>query len=148
MTNSRSLANLREPFPPGNGAAIRHGAQAGAWRLAPRTLEIADTLRPLVPGYCDGDEVTLRLLALVLARLERAEEWLAEEGSIFRPGKRGEPFAVVRLMSTWEGQAAKLAAALGLSPAARARIGSDAAAGRAGVVLEEHLRRAYGGGSK
>lgn len=144
MTGARSLANLEPPFEVGNSAAVRHGAQVASWRLAPRTLEIADSLRPLVPGYTDGDEVTLRLLALVLARLERAEEWVASEG-MFRPGKKGEPFSVVRLMGSWESQALKLASALGLSPAARARIGSDAAQGRVNAALEQHLADSYGG---
>ena len=52
----------------------------------------------------------------------------------------------MKLLGSWEGQVLKLASSLGLTPAARARIGSDAAAGRAGVALEEHLRSVYGGG--
>jgi hypothetical protein len=141
------LANLEPPFGVGNLAAVKHGAQAAAWRLAPRTLGIADSLRPLVPGFSEGDEVTLRLLALVLARLELAELWLGEQGTIFRPGRKGETFSVVRLMSTWEAQAAKLASSLGLSPASRARIGSDVAGAGANRALEAHVRQTYGGES-
>jgi len=144
MVNSTSLANLREPFEAGNGAAIRHGAQVSAWRLQPRTLEIADTLRPLVPGFMESDEVTLRLLALTLCRLELAEQWLGEQGSLFAPGRKGDVWPIVKLMQSWESAAAKLCASLGLSPAARARIGSEAAQGRVSAALEAHLTDRYG----
>lgn len=126
--------------------ARKSGAQAQPWRLAPRSLEIADTLRPLVPGYTESDEVQLRLLALVLCRLELAEQWLAERGSLFAPGMKGDVFPVVRLMSSWESQASKLCGSLGLTPAARARIDADDASATTSRALEQHLRDSYSDG--
>jgi hypothetical protein len=49
-------------------------------RLAPRSAELADDLRAVVPAVSEADEPTIRLLALVLARVEAANEWLAERG--------------------------------------------------------------------
>lgn len=105
---------------------------------------MADSLRPLVPGFTSADEITLRLLSLVLVRIELAEAWLAEQGTIMAPGKKGDVFNLVKEMSRWESQAAKLCSALGLSPQARSRMRADAAAGRASAAaLEEHLASTY-----
>jgi hypothetical protein len=144
MTSAVSLANLHPPFVSGNEVAVKSGAQAQPWRLAPRTAEIADTLRHLIPGYSEGDEIVLKLLALALARIELAEKWLAEQDSVVKPGKRGDPWPILKLMGTWEAQAGRLASQLGLTPAARARIGADDAGAGANRALAEHVRSTYG----
>jgi hypothetical protein len=110
------------PAPRGNSLAVKHGGDA-MLRLAPRATEIADDLRAVVPSRSDADEPTIRLLALVLARIETANEWLAEHG-LFR-NTRGEPQPVLKSLSTWENTASRLADRLGLTPTSRAALGVD-----------------------
>ena len=124
----------------GNQLALKHGGDA-VLRLTPRSVEIADGLREIVPASSPSDEPTIRLLALVLARIETANEWLAENG-IFR-NRRGDPQPVLKALSTWENTAARLADRLGLTPTSRAALGLDLArAHEAGIEsLLEHGRR-------
>lgn len=110
----------RTPFEAGNEAAVRHGAYSPA-KLAPRAQAIERDLRAVVPTYSPSDEHTVRLLALVLARVEAANEWLFEHG-IFRNAK-GEPQPILKALSTWENSAARLYDRLGLTPTARAALG-------------------------
>lgn len=125
------VANLR-PAPPGNQLAVTHGARA-MLRLAPRAEQIADDLR------------TIRLLALVLARIETANEWLDEHG-LFRNGK-GEPQAILKNVSTWENTASRLMDKLGLTPTSRAALGLDLARTHdAQAVLNAYLRERHGDG--
>ena len=66
-----------------------HGLDTGASAtvaLGPRVDELADDLRPLVPGYSPSDEPAVRLLSLAFARLERAEVALDEA----KPGEAGK----------------------------------------------------------
>jgi hypothetical protein len=115
--------------------AVRHSATA-MLRLAPRADEIAADLRLIVPAASEADEPTIRLLALVLARIEAANEWVAEHG-IFRNGK-GEPQPILKVLSTWENTAGRLLDRLGGTPTSRAQLGLDLA--RAEDVLEHGLR--------
>src|SRR5213076_1745216 len=89
--------------PVGNALAVKHGG-AALLRLAPRAEELADDLREIVPAISEADEPTIRLLALVLARIETANGWLAEHG-LFR-NRRGDPQPVLKALSTWENTAA------------------------------------------
>lgn len=141
------LANIQRDGQPVNGQqsgepgrAMTHGASADI-ALAPRATELADYLRSIVPAAAESDEPTVRLLALTLARIETANEWIAEHG-IFT-GKAGKVQPVLKVLSTWENSAARLCDQLGLTPTARARLGVDR---RKGAALEQHLRRNYGGG--
>lgn len=137
------VANLR-PAPPGNQLAVTHGARA-MLRLAPRAEQIADDLREIVPARSDSDEPTIRLLALVLARIETANEWLDEHG-LFRNGK-GEPQAILKNVSTWENTASRLMDKLGLTPTSRAALGLDLARTHdAQAVLNAYLRERHGDG--
>ena len=52
--------------------STKHGAYASSIRLSPRTEELAAELREVAPLYSPADEVVIRLLALVLARIELA----------------------------------------------------------------------------
>ena len=131
----------RPSFAPGNELALRHGASA-LLRLAPRAGELADGLRELVPGASAADEPAIRLLALVLARIEAANGWLAEHG-LFRRGG-GEPQPVLRALSAWENTAARLCERLGLTPTSRAQLGLDLTRAR-GEALRAHLAERYGG---
>lgn len=108
----------------GNQLAVKHGAEA-LLRLQPRAEKIAAQLREIVPARSESDEPTIRLLSLVLARVETANLWLAENG-IFR-NSRGDPQPVLKVLSTWENTAARLADRLGLTPTSRAALGLDLA---------------------
>jgi hypothetical protein len=113
--------------------------------LAPRAEEIAADLREIVPAASEANEPTIQLLALVLARVEAANAWLAEEG-IFRLGGKGEPQPVLKALSTWENTAARLANDLALNPTAQARLGLNIARTRDAATerLNEYIREKYG----
>jgi phage terminase small subunit len=111
-------------------------------RLAPRAEELADDLRSIVPAMSVADEPMVRLLALQLARIEAANDWLAEHG-LFRDAK-GEPQPVLRALSTWENSAARLADRLGLTPTSRGRLGLDLTRARHEEELRQHIAETYG----
>jgi hypothetical protein len=111
-------------FTRGNDLALTHGATATI-TLAPRASALADDLRAIVPACSEADEPTIRLAALVLARVEAANIWLDEHG-LFRDAK-GEPQPVIRVLSTWENTAARLLDRLGCTPTSRAKLGLDVA---------------------
>jgi hypothetical protein len=121
-----TVANLR-PAQPGNGLALRHSAHS-TLRLAPRAAELAEELREVVPARSEADESAVRLLAMILARIEAAHDWLAEHGLL---QAKGEPQPVLRALSTWENTAARLLDRLGLTAAGRAGIGLEIAKGEA-----------------
>lgn len=125
---------------PGNANSVSHGGNA-MLRLAPRSQEIAEELRGIVPAYSVADEPSIRLLALVLARIETVNEWLADRG-VFRT-KRGDPQPILKVLSTWENTASRLCDRLGLTPTSRAALGLDLArAHEAGIeALVERGRR-------
>ncbi|HEY3070427.1 MAG TPA: hypothetical protein VGJ34_08920 [Gaiellaceae bacterium] len=109
------------PVGAGNTLALKHGATA-VLRLAPRAAEITDELRSIVPATNDSDEPAIRLLALILARIEAANEWLAENGLV--RGK-GDPQGILKALSTWENSASRLLERLGCMPTSRASLGLD-----------------------
>ena len=144
MGNERSVPKAitqLQPFKKGNQVAVKHGATA-ALRLAPRAAEIAADLVSLVPARSDADMPTIQLLANVLARIETANEWLAEHG-LFRNAK-GEPQPVLKVLSTWENTASRLVDRLGLTPTSRAQLGLDLA--RTEESLAQYVERQYGRG--
>jgi hypothetical protein len=121
---------------PGNTRAFKHGARADL-QLAPRAEQLRDGLAVLVPTGDERDLPALSLLAWQLARIERANNWLDEQGFI---GHERAAQGVLRALSTWENSAARLCNALGLSPTSRARLGLTHVRGKA---LSEHLERTY-----
>jgi len=109
-----------EPAEPGNVRALKHGCRSDRL-LAPRAGELAAELRAVVLGHQVADDTLIKLLALVLARVEAANKWVDERG-LFRNDK-GDPQPVLMPLTRWENTAIKLCDQLGLSPTARARIG-------------------------
>jgi len=107
--------NQRAPFQPGHDLSLRHGAYADV-HLGGRVEELADAIRPLVPGYSEADEVVLRVLCLALARLEASsaavEGASTEQLARLRSDERGWANSIRRLVND-----------LGMTPTARARLG-------------------------
>jgi hypothetical protein len=117
-------------FEKGNPLAIRHGAYAVV-ALGPRVEELADQIRELVPAYSPSDEITIRLLCLALARLERssdvAENVPIEELGRLRQDERG-----------WTNTARRLLNDLGMTPTSRAGLGLALVQAK-GEALRAHL---------
>lgn len=128
------------PRPPefGNSRAVTHGAKAELI-IAPRAAELREHLRSIVPAASPADEPAIALLAMALARVERANEYLADCGLLDGDGM---PRPVLKVLSTWENSAARLCDHLGLTPTSRARLGLDLARGEA--VVTDRLRSVEG----
>jgi hypothetical protein len=116
-------------FQPGHELSLRHGAYATV-RLGPRVDELVALIRPDVPMVRPADELTIRLLAVTLVRLECAiaalEKAPAGEMARLEADARG-----------WVNRATSLSDKLGLNPTARARLGVDVANARRAVTLTE-----------
>jgi hypothetical protein len=126
-----AFSGQRPPF------ELKHGAYSDV-RLGPRVAELADGLRELVPTYSPSDEPAVRLLALTLARLERAESAL----------EAASPNDLGRLRQDalgWANAARRLLNDLAMTPTARGRLGLDLT--RAADVLGEYLDAKHAGGS-
>lgn len=119
------MANLVEPAGPENARAATHHAYS-ARALAPRVGELTDELRSVVPNCQPADEPTIKLLALMLAKVEAISAWIDERG-LFRNEAKGELWPVLAAQSKWVNTAARLADQLGLTPTARVRLGVIAA---------------------
>lgn len=103
------------PVSVGNQLAVKHGSYSSI-ALGPRSAELADELREVVPAFDVCDEVALRVLCLALARLERAAAALEDAG----------PRQLARLEADargWSNSVARLADAFGMTPTARSRLG-------------------------
>jgi hypothetical protein len=122
----RAIGNL-VPFEQGNQAARRHGAFASL-TLAPRAEELADYIRSVMPMVNSADDVSIGLLAGVLAQIEAATLYVAERGIV---NSRGQPQPVLKHLSTMTNTAARLADRLGMTPSGRAALGLDLAKGEA-----------------
>jgi hypothetical protein len=110
----------RPPFEPGNDLAVKHGAYAVV-KLGPRVETLAELIRDLVgPLYRDSDELAVRTLALTLARIEAAATALEEATG-------GELTSLEGHMRGWVNTQRRLLNDLGLTPAARAKLGLDVA---------------------
>jgi hypothetical protein len=115
----------------------RHGATADL-ALGQRASEIATGLRDLVPAASSSDDPTIQLLALVLARIEKASEHIDRHGILDR---RGSPRAVLKVLSAWENTAARLLRDLGMTPAARAHLGLELVRANAAVRTSADLSK-------
>ena len=80
----------------GNQRGVTHGCHS-PMQMRPRAQEIADGLRPIVPGY--------------QPHLERAEQWLDGKGYWTQAGKPRPPLV---LLSTWQAEARRQLSALGM----------------------------------
>lgn len=110
----------RPPFQRGHELSVKHGAYSVV-KLGPRVDELADALRAEVGAlYRASDELAVRLLALCVARIEAAakalEEAAPDQHALLDTRARG-----------WVNTAGRLMSDLGLTPAARARLGLDVA---------------------
>ena len=108
-------------FERGNGLALRHGAYSMLTQ-APRAGEIADELREIVPTYSPADEPAVRLLALMLGRIELASAALDQLDETADAAK------LQRLRQDalgWVNAARRLMNDLGMTPTSRARLGLD-----------------------
>ncbi|MDQ6776021.1 MAG: hypothetical protein M3071_07335 [Actinomycetota bacterium] len=141
----RQLANLKRGgtvAPAGNKHAVKHGAYA---RIAEAELEektrlLFDALAADAPvRAADGrlpayDAVVVRMFAEVLVRRERVRIEELRHGLETRDGRiRG----VVEYGLRLDGQALDLARELGMTPAARAKLGLDLA--RTHRTLEDEI---------
>jgi hypothetical protein len=114
--------------------ARRHGAYSSL-ELRARSLDFCGEIRDALPLYSPADEPAVRMLAMALARLERANLALEEVDEVLaaRPGggyfsEKGERLdALRRDMRAWMGTAMKLCGELGMTPSSRARLGLDVA---------------------
>jgi hypothetical protein len=89
-------------------------------KLGARADEIAAEIREVVPAYRPSDEITVRLLAVTLARSERA----------FAALEDAAPGDLARLEQDargWVNRATALVDKLGMTPTARARLRLDVA---------------------
>ena len=141
---SRALANIQRDGKPvagaeaGNERAATHGAYGQS--IAPRAEELRAELLELVPVVSEADQPAVTLLARVLARLERADEWVEEHGFFDRAG-RVRP--ILKVVGGWETTAARLCDQLGMTPTARAKLGLNLTRAR-GEALREYVRDRYG----
>lgn len=131
---SPQFEGQRPPFERGHELSVKHGAYSVV-KLGPRVDELADALRVEVGAlYRASDELAVRLLALCVARIEAA--WAALEAAA--PDQH-------TLLDTrtrgWVNTAGKLMNELGLTPAARARLGLDLVRTRETETLLELAER-------
>lgn len=148
---SRQLANLRNApaAPAGNRRAVKHGVYA---RIADAELEakarkIFDAIAADAPvravdgGLPAHDTIAVRLLAETLIRRERvlAEE-VAHGLEIAAGPRKGELRGIAQYGLRLDGQVIDLLDRLGMTPAARAKLGLDLA--RAHRTLEDEIAAA------
>lgn len=128
---ARSLANLRGA-PKGAQRNLKHGARAQVEprRLEARVQSIYDELAEAVPlqeasgGPLAADRMLVRQLAEAMCRLEDVTRWIDANGWT---DKRGKPRSALRWEDKLRRTVTNLLDRLGMSPAARARIGVDLA---------------------
>lgn len=119
---ARALANLRQ-F---RQAHDRHGVYA-IDMAQPATRELADRIIQVLEGQDllrPADRVTVNLLAVTLRRIQQAEEFLDRNGLV---NSKGRVRPVAELLVKLLREAREYAAQLGMTPAARARLGLDTA---------------------
>jgi len=129
-----SFEGQRPPFQVGNILARRHGSYSSV-ELRGRAIDLAGEIRDHLPLYSPADEPAVRLLSIVLARVERANDALDEVDEHFAGAplqaflaKNGEGLDRLRKdLRQWINTAAKLASELGMTPSSRSRMGLDLA---------------------
>ena len=131
--------------------ALKHGAYSTV-AISPRAAELADLIRETAPLYEPCDEPALRSLAIILARVERAESALQKADAVLDSEDAGplaaydETFSRLQAdLRRWLVAAEKYFAAFGLTPGSRARLGVDVARAHRLTVVELHERAAIEG---
>ena len=141
MANSRSIANVQpppNPAGPGNRRRLQHGVHSKL-ALAPRAAELAEWLRTTVPAAAETDEPAIQAAAMVFAQVESGNNYIAEHGWF---DSRGKPRPLMKVLPTLQAEARRWCESLGLTPAARMRLGLDAARGQ--ELLSDYIDRNYG----
>lgn len=105
-----------------------HGVHSSAIELQPQTRAIAEQINAIVAGDSAGfikpcDRITVNLLATNLRRIQQAEAYLDKVGSL--TNKRGAIRPVAELLIKLLREAREFCNVLGLTPAARAKLGAD-----------------------
>ena len=148
-TQQPGTANLQPGY---NGQSIRHGAYARLTdhELSGKVRGLVEALGDDLPVHeSDGgvpaqDAVVLRLLAEALHRREKVRATELRKGI---ETETGDLRGVVKFGLALDSQILKLCEQMGLTPAARAKLGLDLVkAQTAGEQLTAHLRKNYGTG--
>lgn len=131
---------------------MRHGGRPELLRLAPRADELAQLIREVVPIYAPADEAVIRLLAVTLARVERAvaaldkiDEAIADDPLRAYAGSEAAAKTLERLRADcrgWINTSKRLTSELGMTPASRAKLGLDTALARRALSLVELTEQA------
>jgi hypothetical protein len=121
MTSNRTSAK------PGNDLAVKHGGHAQI--VAGELADVAAQITAALPVKHQADEWAVAELADALIRLHRFRAWLAEHDPWKQRGKM--QLAKVKSAMRWEeryaGRVLRLLKELGMTPAARAKLGVDIA---------------------
>lgn len=122
---AKQLANVRPapPAPRGNRRRLTHGGEAQhPKRQAVLERQITDALPVREPDGSapKADKIAVALLALTVARLESCARYVTTHGQFTKTGKVHPAVAVEEKLTV---RARELAGELGLTPAARSRIG-------------------------
>ena len=135
----------------GNRRAVQHGAYAtlAPDRVDEKVREIFDALATVAPvresdgGLPPADVAAVRQLADTLLRIETIGEYLSRKGW---EGEDGKPRPILEFEARLRAHSLELMRELGMTPAARARLGLDITRiATAGEKLDEHLQQRYGG---
>lgn len=138
---------------PGNRSALKHGAMAriAARDLDAKTREIMAALAADAPVRTAenelpaADAVAVRMLADALIRLERIGNYLDRRGW---EGEDGKPRPVLEHDTRLRGHVLDLLKELGMTPAARAKLGLDLVRGLSHAEkLDAHIAEHYGDGN-
>jgi hypothetical protein len=157
---ANQLANLKrgrpakpiEPAPPGNSRARIHGGYGAIAekRLDTKAREVFDALASDAPVQERGhlprhDHVVVRQLATALCRIENIETYLAEHGW---KSEEGDPRPVLEYERKLHQLVLAYLEQLGMTPAARAKLGIDMVRGRDALaeMEAEDRRRVEGKG--
>jgi len=152
VKRARQLANLRGA-PRGNRRTLQHGAYAALppERVDAKVREVVGALARDAPvrdadgGLPAADAVIVRQLGETLCRLDSIAEYLGRKGW---EGEDGRPRPVLDYEARLRGHVLDLLKELGMTPAARAKLGIDLM--KAAETLEDYLTANYpegGGGS-
>jgi hypothetical protein len=137
-----AVKQVPPPPPKGNRLAVKHGAKAEPPAAAVNAIEqeIYEALAAAAPVRENGalpaaDAAMVRLCAKTLARLQGVSDWIdAHGGPLHRDGKPKSAALWERRLSA---TATKQLASLGMSPAARVKIGAQLATVDLSMALSE-----------
>lgn len=148
----RQLANLRNfpAAPHGNQRHLTHGAYAAVplSRIDAKVREMFEAIAADAPvrdadgGLPAADALPVRMLAEVLCRLDSIADYVNRRGW---EDEDGNPRSVLDYEHRLRSQAVELMKELGMTPAARAKLGLDLVRGfSAAEQLGQHLQGRYG----